>query len=78
LLLPPAKRSPRFYVGTREYDPEKMGFSTDKTAPGNTFEFVAIEGGLPVDANGNLGHDYDNASLNDDQRYQLIEYLKKL
>jgi len=30
------------------------------------------------DAPGNLGHDYDNASLTNEQRYELIEYLELL
>jgi hypothetical protein len=34
--------------------------------------------GRLIDANSNLGHDYENAKLTDDQRYELIEYLKQL
>lgn len=78
LLLPPAQRSPSFFVGTREYNPKEMGFRTESNAPGNTFEFVVTRQGRLIDANSNLGHDYDNASLADEQRYELIEYLKRL
>ena len=56
-----------------------MGFKTASGASGNSFEFrVQTAPGRLIDANSNLGHDYDNASLTDEQRYELIEYLKRL
>jgi hypothetical protein len=74
LLLPPDQRPRTFYLGTREYDPKKLGLLTDKNeAIGNVFEFnTAVEG------NSNGGHDYSNATLSDPDRFAIIEYLKTL
>lgn len=88
LLLPPDQRPKSFYVGTREFDPEHVGYLTIKEdlskqtprerAEGNTFEFISRdEQGLGIDANSNAGHDYGNASL-EGEREALIEYLKSL
>lgn len=72
LLKRPAERSnASFRVGSREFDPVKVGFKTDSgeefnpTLPGNT----------------NGGHDYhhsDGRSFSETERKQLIEYLKSL
>ncbi|MBQ0822679.1 hypothetical protein KBI52_21055 [Microvirga sp. HBU67558] len=79
LLLPPRQRSQAFFVGTREYDPQKMGYKTDRSSAGNTFEFRSqYDQGRLIDGNSNLGHDYENEKLTDDHRYELIEYLKQL
>lgn len=60
-----------FKVGSREFDPDKVGFRTDigedfnPTLPGNL----------------NIGHDYghaDGRSFSDLERRQLIEYMKSL
>jgi hypothetical protein len=68
LLKPPGKRIKKFKVGSREFDPVKVGFSTDQ---GN-FEFDAS---LP--GNSNAGHDYKR-EFSDQERSQLIEYIKSL
>lgn len=89
LLLPPDERPRSFYLGTREFDPKAVGYITAKEdlskekmeerATGNTFLFRARDDeGLGIDANSNAGHDYANASLTDDDRWALIEYLKTL
>lgn len=79
LLLPAEKRSASFWLGTREYDPVKVGFRTEPTAPGNSFEFRTRDPqGKPIPGNSNAGHDYGNAQLTDQQRRELIEYLKTL
>jgi hypothetical protein len=78
LLLPPSQRPKSFYLGTREYDPVKLGFVTDKTAVGNVFEFKTGDAANPIDGNSNEGHDYSNDKLTDDDRYAIIEYLKTL
>ena len=72
LLKRPSERSQAvFKVGSREFDPVKVGFKTDvgedfnPTLPGNL----------------NSGHDYgreDGQSFSDDERRQLIEYMKSL
>jgi hypothetical protein len=80
LLLPPEKRSSSFYLGSREYDPQVMGFVTRKDEKtGNLFEFRAKDAnGNPIDGNSNLGHDYGAPGFSDDDRFALIEYLKSL
>jgi hypothetical protein len=60
-----------FKVGSREFDPVKVGFRTDS---GEDFN-PTLPGNL------NLGHDYghDNGrSFSEQERQQLIEYMKSL
>lgn len=79
LLLPPAARPTSFFVGSRQYDPVKLGYATAfDAASGNTFEFIAKRDGKVVDGNWNEGHDYSNGQFTDEDRYSLIEYLKTL
>jgi len=78
LLLPAAKRPKSFTLGTRQYDPVKVGYATSPTAPGNSFVFQTEKGGKPFDGNSNAGHDYGAASMTEEQRWQLIEYMKSL
>jgi hypothetical protein len=72
LLLPAKDRVQKFYVGTRELDPVNVGFVTDKRD--GAFEFdTSLPGNL------NAGHDsYGTDKLTDEQRWQLVEYLKTL
>jgi hypothetical protein len=78
LLLPAAQRPAVFYTGAREFDPDKVGLRTEKS-PDNSFEFDARDKtGAPVDGNSNDGHDYGNATLSDDDRKALVEYMKTL
>ncbi len=76
LLLPPEERSWSFNVGTREYDPVRVGYVTAASAD-NPFRFSARDeqGGI-IEGNSNLGHDYGNASLTPGDRQALVEYLK--
>jgi hypothetical protein len=92
LLLPPAQRPREFYVGTRIYDPVKVGYrteqgpptdqvghSTDQGPPGNVFKFQARDlQGNPIPRNSNEGHDYGVGNLTPEQRRALLEYLKSL
>jgi len=72
LLLPAKERMKKFYVGTREFDPVNVGFVTDQRD--GAFE---LDTSLP--GNSNTGHDtYGNDNLTDEQRWQLVEYLKTL
>lgn len=72
LLKRPAERSnATFRVGSREFDPVKVGFKTDSGEEFNP--------NLPGNTNG--GHDYhhsDGRSFSETERKQLIEYLKSL
>ena len=77
LLLPAASRPVTFPIGTREYDPVKLGIQTDPAtytlAPGQ--EAFTFDTRLP--GNWNTGHDWKfYPDLNDDARYAIIEFLK--
>jgi hypothetical protein len=78
LLLPPEKRPQVFYLGTRRFDPKKVGFETAKAAD-NSFKFETHDSaGRAIPGNSNSGHDYRNARLSEDDRWALVEYLKTL
>lgn len=84
LLSPASERPRRFYVGTREFDPVRVGYVT------------AVEGGkrqprrgeflfdTALAGNSNSGHEFDNGNragvigrkLSHEERMDLIEYLK--
>jgi hypothetical protein len=68
LLLPSGQRVAQFQVGTREFDPINVGFDISL----GTFHFDTR-----IPGNGNKGHNY-GALLTDDERWQLVEYLKTL
>lgn len=70
LLLPPDKRPKEFYIGSREFDAEKVGFISEK---GRGFLFDTR---LP--GNNNTGHDYGNSKLSEPDRKDLVEYMKTL
>ncbi|MCZ6697311.1 MAG: di-heme-cytochrome C peroxidase [Planctomycetota bacterium] len=62
-------RPKSFMVGSREFDPEKIGFKSD----GNEgFEFKT-----DIRGNWNTGHEY-GACMTDEDRWALVEYLKSL
>jgi len=79
MLLPADKRDKSFYVGSREFDPKNVGYSTAKFDGG--FEFRTDQPG-----NSNAGHEFRNTpgkgvigpELSDDERWAIIEYLKTL
>jgi hypothetical protein len=89
LLLPPEQRPTCFFVGTRRYDPVKVGYQTGAesgagcpppaggqpapAAPGNQFRFD-----VALDGNRNVGHNYNVGKLSEAQRLALLEYLKTL
>jgi mono/diheme cytochrome c family protein len=70
LLLPSDERTSKFYVGSREFDAKKVGFKTEQ-APGTTLFDTSLPG------NSNAGHD-TYGTFNEEQRWQLVEYLKSL
>src|SRR6185503_2290917 len=78
LLLPAAERPVTFYTGQRDYDPVKLGLELDRTKfnlpPGlDLFTFDTRIAG-----NWNTGHEFDwvYKDLNDEKRYDIIEYIK--
>jgi hypothetical protein len=63
-------RPDKFMVGSREFDPEKVGL---KSSGYNGFVFnTALPG------NSNAGHEYGTKVLNKEDRLNLLEYLKTL
>jgi mono/diheme cytochrome c family protein len=73
LLQPVERRPATFLVGTRAFDPKKVGYDTAPGASGNSFTF---DTSLP--GNANKGHVYGVGALTEAQRLQLLEYLKTL
>jgi len=77
LLLPADKRPKAFKLGTKEYDPAKLGYVVDGprflTPPGmEPFTFDTRQLG-----NWNTGHEWwFYPDLDDDIRYDIIEFLK--
>lgn len=72
LLLPPGQRPASFFVGSRQFDPRRVGYVTAASTD-NGFRFDTTLAG-----NRNIGHDYGNATLSDADRWALVEYMKTL
>jgi mono/diheme cytochrome c family protein len=70
LLKKPDQRVAKFYVGSWEFDPVNVGFST--AAAPSTSEFDTT-----LTNNSNRGHDY-GTSLSGGEKVELIEYIKTL
>lgn len=68
LLLPPDQRSTLFSVGSREFEPDSVGF--------NTKSGFLFDTSLP--GNSNKGHDYGVGKLTPAEREELLAYLKTL
>ncbi|HEX8573713.1 MAG TPA: di-heme-cytochrome C peroxidase [Allosphingosinicella sp.] len=94
LLLPPAQRPRRFWVGNREFDPVAVGFVDRRPDSGFGSEFSTDDSNAsPIRGNSNAGHDYKffDRTLNPAtghpvgprdftpaERWALIEYMKQL
>ena len=71
-LLKPEARESKFYVGSREFDPKEVGFVNQ---PG----VIAFELDTAIPGNRNSGHErFVERLKNDEERWDLIEYLKTL
>ncbi|RYY01193.1 MAG: ribonuclease E [Gammaproteobacteria bacterium] len=81
LLQPAEERPTEFCVGNREFDPVNVGFTTDgcnKNDPKDKHRFIVEPMG-----NRNTGHEYgtgkdDKDKLTEQERWDLIEYIKTL
>jgi mono/diheme cytochrome c family protein len=80
LLLPAERRDAAFHVGSRQFDPVQVGFSTQPFTGSFRFD-TALPG------NSNRGHEFRNGprgngvigpELEERQRLDIIEYLKTL
>jgi mono/diheme cytochrome c family protein len=86
MLIPSDQRDKTFYVGSREFDPTKVGYSTAKFDGG--FEFLTDKPpNDPHPGNSNAGHEFRNSALghgiigpelSEEERWAIIEYLKTL
>jgi mono/diheme cytochrome c family protein len=88
LLSPEQERPTEFYVGSRKFDAERVGF--DGSASPDSFRFSVLDRlGAPIPGNSNRGHSghhYTQAKgdegqwcdFSDRQRKSLIEYMKTL
>jgi len=75
LMKAPEERVKEFHVGSRELDPVNVGFVTD-SGP-SVFKVLKPDGTI-MPGNSNLGHDYGTMDLTDDEKWQVIEYMKSL
>lgn len=87
LLLPAEERPTAFCVGNREFDPVNVGFNTggcDINDPKDKRRFI-----VEPEGNNNTGHEYgtgkdkdkdgkDKKKLTEQERWDLIEYIKTL
>ncbi|QPJ60724.1 MAG: cytochrome C [Candidatus Nitronauta litoralis] len=75
LLLKESERDSEFCVGSREFDPVHVGFKykpDPQKGCGNDFTFdTKLQGNL------NTGHNF-TSRLEEEERWQLVEYLKTL
>jgi Cytochrome C oxidase, cbb3-type, subunit III len=75
LLQPAPKRPVSFSIGVRTFDPVHVGFLTNVS--GFPQFNVNNPDGTPIPGNSNAGHEF-GANLSDQERGQLLEYLKTL
>jgi hypothetical protein len=94
MLKPAAERPKQFCMGTRDFDPQQVGFHVEagekpSCRRGETLFSAVDTGGSPITGNSNLGHSLEGTPgpdkpgvigrlLTEDERYDLIEYLKTL
>jgi hypothetical protein len=88
LLLPAKDRVKTFYVGSREFDPKHVGFSTEAFDGGYEFRTTDADG-VPLVGNSNRGHEGQDHTqtvgadgvlrdFTEDERWELVEYMKTL
>ncbi len=70
LLLPPEQRSAQFYVGSKKFDPVRVGLDTRDKKNAALFDTTQV-------GNGNGGH-YWGTDFSDAERMAVIEYMKTL
>ncbi|MGA7996910.1 MAG: di-heme-cytochrome C peroxidase [Bradyrhizobium sp.] len=91
MLKPAAERPKQFCMGARDFDPEQVGFHVDageapKCSNGETLFSTTDADGNAINGNSVLGHSLEGKPatgvigrmLTDEERYDLIEYLKTL
>lgn len=77
-LLPEEQRVNSFFVGSREFDPKRVGYRTDEESGSFQFQTQSTDG-VDIPGNSNSGHSGPgHTDFTDEERWQLIEYLKTL
>src|SRR5712692_840860 len=80
LLSPVSERPKVFFLGNKQYDPVKLGLNTDPLKGASEFR-------TDVPGNSNAGHEFNDGpkrngvigrKLSEEERMQIIEYLKTL
>ncbi|HEY0419357.1 MAG TPA: di-heme-cytochrome C peroxidase, partial [Acetobacteraceae bacterium] len=80
MLLPAVQRDAAFTTGSREFDPKHVGFDTTASETGFRFDTT-------IPGNSNRGHEFRNGppgpgvlgpELTEQQRWDIVEYLKTL
>ena len=71
LLLPASQRPAKFFVGSRNYDPVRLGYVNEQD-PLRVYTFDTTQPG-----NSNSGHEY-GTQLSEEQKMQLLEFMKSL
>jgi len=80
LLSPVSERPNVFYLGNKQYDPVKLGLNTDPLEGASEFR-------TDMPGNSNAGHEFNDGQkgngilgrrLSEEERMQIIEYLKTL
>jgi len=74
LLTPAKQRKGTFMVGSRTFDPQKVGYDTEHSPSKNAI-FVADLAN--ANGNGNGGHEY-GTDLSEADRWAIIEYMKTM
>jgi cytochrome c5 len=90
LLKPAAERPTKFCMGARDFDPQLVGYPAEATcSKGETLFATTAADGSALNGNSNRGHSLEETPgpgkpgvigrlLSDEERYDLIEYLKTL
>jgi hypothetical protein len=94
MLKPAAERPRQFCMGGRDFDPQQVGFCVlpgeePKCKTGETLFSTTASDGSPIHGNSVLGHSLEGTpgpgkpgvigrTLTEEERYDLIEYLKTL
>jgi hypothetical protein len=80
LLLPVEQRSKTFTLGSREYDPVRVGYAMDQPTAAEGYTPFTFD--VSLRGNRNTGHEYvmkkDGTPFTDEERWQLVEYMKTL
>lgn len=75
LLLPQEDRPQAFWVGSRRFDPERVGFDMNRGK--SQFFTKDRRTGKIIEGNSNYGHPW-GTTLSEEDRWALVEYMKTL